>query len=149
MSGDALSGINCGYRFRSLIFVHYHCRSPLLNVAIREDPPAKCPGASGLFERRQAIGILPGQGLGLSHRWGARLDYTTSDIAPQADGAVPHREFSNVPEADLSGLHAHTGFAAVVTEVDVELGARRMCQVRPTDLAVPVLWPARGVGHPV
>jgi hypothetical protein len=78
----------------------------------------------GQFERRQAIGVLPGQGLGLSHRWGARLDYTTSDIAPQADGAVPHREFSNVPEADLSGLHAHTGFAAVVTEVDVELGAR-------------------------
>jgi hypothetical protein len=32
MSGDALSGINCGYRFRSLIFVHYHCRSPLLNA---------------------------------------------------------------------------------------------------------------------
>ena len=39
----------------------------------------------------------------MSHRWGARLDYTTSDIAPQADGAVPHREFLNVPEADLSG----------------------------------------------
>src|ERR1700687_3217756 len=51
VASDALSGIICRNRFRSLIFVLYHCRGPLLNVAIREDPPTKrlAATASGLF----------------------------------------------------------------------------------------------------